>query len=67
MAEYEALVNGMRLALEIEVSNLNVLSDSQLVVHQVRGVYEARDEIMKRYLARVKELQSEFTMKNIPF
>lgn len=51
MAEYEALVNGMRLALEIEVSILNVLSDSQLVVHQVRGVYEARDEIMKQYLA----------------
>lgn len=66
MAEYEALINGMQLALRIGVSDLNVLSDSQLVTNQVRGIYEARDEIMKRYLARVREPQYEFKSKNIP-
>lgn len=66
MAEYEALVNGMWLALEIWVNDLNVLSDLQLVVNQVRGVYEAWDETMKWYLAQVRELQYEFIMKNIP-
>lgn len=38
MAEYEALVNGMWLALEMEVNNLNILNDSQLVLNQVWGV-----------------------------
>ena len=37
-AEYEALINGLQLALEIKVENLNIFSDSSLVVFQVRGI-----------------------------
>lgn len=47
MVEYEALINGMQLALRTGVSDLNILRDSQLVVNQVRGIYKARDETMK--------------------
>ena len=36
-AEYEALINGLQLALEMKVENLNVFSDSSLVVFQVNG------------------------------
>ena len=33
MAEYEALVNGMLVALEVGVTDLEVNSDSQLVIN----------------------------------
>ncbi|KAK1404815.1 hypothetical protein POM88_004420 [Heracleum sosnowskyi] len=39
-AEYEALINGLKLALEMNVKNLVVFSDSKLVIQQLdlRGV-----------------------------
>ncbi|XP_074359580.1 uncharacterized protein LOC141698888 [Apium graveolens] len=36
-AEYEALINGLKLALEVGAVNLIVRSDSELVVNQVNG------------------------------
>lgn len=66
MTEYKALINGMKLAMGIGVSDLKVLSDWQLVVNQIRGIYEAWDETMKQYLVRVQELQHEFELKGIP-
>lgn len=36
-AEYEALIIGMKLALEMKVDNISVHSDSMLVVSQVNG------------------------------
>lgn len=47
MAKLEALINGMQLVLETRVNDLKVLCDSRLVVNQIKGIYEARDETMK--------------------
>ena len=41
-AEYEALINGLQLALEMKVEKLNMFSDSSLVVFQVNGGYQTR-------------------------
>jgi len=38
-AEYEALLEGMRLAIEVEVKDLEAKSDSQLVFGQVTGSF----------------------------
>ncbi|XP_077237287.1 uncharacterized protein LOC143878960 [Tasmannia lanceolata] len=54
-AEYEALLAGLSLATELGAGKLRVYSDSQLVVNQVNGAYEARGLRMKRYLQKVKE------------
>ena len=43
-AEYEALIAGLGLAQALQIGNLEVSSDSQLVVNQVKGDYECRDE-----------------------
>ena len=40
--EYEALINSLQLALEMKVENLNVFSDSSLVVFQVNGGFQTR-------------------------
>ncbi|KAK3027091.1 hypothetical protein RJ639_040923 [Escallonia herrerae] len=45
-AEYEALLAGIRLAHSLKVDSLSAHSDSQLVVNQILGEYEARDERM---------------------
>ena len=56
-AEYEALVSGLKLAKELRIQNLLVHMDSNLVVQQVKGEYEAKEPSLQFYLARVKELQ----------
>ena len=45
-AEYEALLVGLRLAKELQVDSLMVYSDSKLVVSQVSGEFQARDNRM---------------------
>lgn len=59
-AEYEALITGIELAQRCGTSSLRVFSDSQLIVNQVLGTYEAKEDPMKKYLARVTELKSQF-------
>ncbi|GJU92860.1 reverse transcriptase domain-containing protein [Tanacetum coccineum] len=59
-AEYEALVAGLELAIQMEAQLLNVYTYSLLITNQVKGLYEAREEIMKRYLSKVQELQMHF-------
>ncbi|XP_064944556.1 uncharacterized protein LOC135596437 [Musa acuminata AAA Group] len=49
-AEYEALLHGLRLALELHVGDLEVFSDSQLVTGHINGSCEARDPTMISYL-----------------
>ena len=51
--EYEVLPTVARV---IEVKTFIVQADSQLVVSQVRGDYEVKEERMQNYLKIVKEL-----------
>ncbi|WOH00585.1 hypothetical protein DCAR_0519954 [Daucus carota subsp. sativus] len=53
-AEYEALIAGLGLARTLRVKNLKVCGDSRLVVSQVNGEFEAREETMLKYLRIVK-------------
>ena len=53
-AEYEALLAGMRVATALEADQIDVFSDSQLVVNQKHDEYEAKEEGMAVYLVIVK-------------
>ncbi|KAK6119715.1 hypothetical protein DH2020_046534 [Rehmannia glutinosa] len=57
-AEYEALVDGMKLALAAGARSLVVHSDSQLVVNQMEGTYEAKDEKMNSAADHLAKLAS---------
>ncbi|XP_059627710.1 uncharacterized protein LOC132270548 [Cornus florida] len=59
-AEYEALIAGLKVENALGVEQLKVYTDSQLVAGQVQAEYEARDEKMKSYLQKVKELKNHF-------
>ena len=49
-AEYEALIAGLRLAREMGIKQVKVYSDSQMVINQVNGDYQAKGKNMATYL-----------------
>ena len=68
-AEYEALMMGMLMVQRMGGKSVKVFSNSRLVVGQVKGEFEAKDERMQGYLSQVKCLQSElesFNLLHIP-
>ena len=59
-AEYEALLIGMAMVQRMGGQSIKLFSDSRLVVGQVKGEFEAKDERMQGYLGQVKCLQLQF-------
>ena len=59
-AKYEALLMGMAIVQRMGGKSVKVFSDSRLVIGQVKGEFEAKDERMQGYLSQVKCLQSKF-------
>ena len=54
------LLASLKSALQMQASELMVYSDSQLVVNQVAGIYEAKDDRMAKYQALVREHIKQF-------
>ncbi|XP_071700328.1 uncharacterized protein [Rutidosis leptorrhynchoides] len=59
-AEYKTLLAGLRIAKEMKIVHLQAFVDSQLVVNQVLGIFEARQPIIQLYLSKVRELVESF-------
>ncbi|PKA55140.1 hypothetical protein AXF42_Ash003777 [Apostasia shenzhenica] len=59
-AEYEALIVGLNFALSMTVKRIQVFSDFLLVVNQVNRLFEAKDEVLKKYLQLARSLISQF-------
>ena len=53
-AEYEAIIVELSLAHSMEADQLEIYSDSQLVVKQIEDSYEARGEKMILCLKKVR-------------
>lgn len=60
MAEYEALVLGMKLAIQLKARRLVVFNDSQLVVGQVAQGLEVKEPILQKYSDIVQKLKGKF-------
>jgi ribonuclease HI len=61
VAEYTALLEGLRLAAELGVKRLAVFSDSELMVKQMNGIYRVKNqELLELYReAKARSLQFE--------
>ncbi|XP_026384493.1 uncharacterized protein LOC113280064 [Papaver somniferum] len=57
--EYEAVTQALRIAIEMKLSEVRITSDSQLVVREIEGRYNAVDPVMQRYLKLVKEYSAK--------
>ena len=53
-AEYEAILVGIDLAIFVSLEKIIIQSDSRLVVGQVNGEYETRDQRMAKYVCLIK-------------
>ncbi|KAL0324844.1 UNVERIFIED_CONTAM: hypothetical protein Sradi_5053700 [Sesamum radiatum] len=58
--EYKALMAGMKIAHEAGARHLIAYSNSQLVVEQVEGIYETKEENMIQYMQQIAELRTSF-------
>ena len=58
--EYKAFLKGLELAKSLKAKSILVLGDSQLIMGQVNGMYEAKEERMRKYLNRVMRLMKRF-------
>ncbi|XP_021303780.1 uncharacterized protein LOC110430429 [Sorghum bicolor] len=58
--EYEALVNGFRIAIELRVRRLDVRGDSHLVIDQVMKASSCHDPKMEAYCKEVRKLEDRF-------
>ena len=59
-AEYEALLAGLRVLSNLGAKEVEIYSDSHLVVNQVQGSFEAKDPRMMEYLRLVKKTMDCF-------
>jgi ribonuclease HI len=60
VVEYEALVNGLRITVELGVRRLDARGDSQLVIDQVMKNSHCRNRKMEAYCDEVRRLEDKF-------
>ena len=65
VVEYEALVQGLRKALDLNIKCLEVFRDSQIVSHQVRNSINYTSNHLKNYQQEVWDLMNKFEAFNI--
>jgi ribonuclease HI/uncharacterized small protein (DUF1192 family) len=68
VAEYEALVLGLRAAKEMGIREMAVFGDAELIVQQVKNVYQTKHPRLKNYRNEVWDLIDSFFLAfNISF
>jgi ribonuclease HI len=69
VAEYRALLLGLRSASELGADELELIGDSELVVKQIQGLYKVKHAAMKPlYLEAMQALRgfSSWSIKSVP-
>ena len=56
VAEYSALIAGLQAALERGVGEVEVVSDSELLVKQMRGEYKVKNEALRELVDEAEAL-----------
>jgi ribonuclease HI len=65
IAEYEALLQGLRKSLDMHIQNLIVFGDSEIVVRKVRNSIHCLSPHLKCYQSKVWSLINKFSAFNI--
>jgi probable phosphoglycerate mutase len=59
VAEYSGLIAGLEKALELGLREVDVVSDSELMVKQMRGEYRVKNETLRELSVRAARLARE--------
>jgi ribonuclease HI len=60
VAEYRALLLGLKYARELGASEIEVIGDSELIAKQVQGIYKVKHEAMKPLHSEAKAALKQF-------
>ena len=69
VAEYQALIIGLQMAIEIGILQLEIFKDSKLVINQISEQYDVKKEDLVPYCKYAKKLIANFeaiTLEHIP-
>jgi ribonuclease HI len=61
-AEYEALLRGLQYLKEAKAISVEIYGDSELVIKQLNGQYECRNDILRNYYEECKEILKSFQL-----
>ena len=61
VAEYEALLHGLRVAKEMNIKQIHCYGDSDLVSQQVSGTWDSQDATMAAYRREVDKVAGFFS------
>jgi ribonuclease HI len=64
-AEYEALIVGLELSLELEIKTVRIFGDSQLIINQITGEYKVLKPELMQYHQRAMELMKRISYASI--
>jgi len=65
IAEYRALILGLKGALECGCLKLEIFLDSELLTRQISGVYKVKNEKLKILMQEVRRLLASFSVVQI--
>lgn len=65
VAEYSALIEGLRRSIELGAKNILVKSDSELMVKQINGQYKVKNEGLKELYTKAISMLKSFTLFKI--
>nr|XP_023915767.1 uncharacterized protein LOC112027322 [Quercus suber] len=69
VAEYQTLIIGLQMAIEMSISQLEIFGDSKLVINQILEQYDVKKEDLIPYCQYAKKLLTNFeviTLEHIP-
>ena len=47
--EYEALLVGLKAAKNMGIDKISVFGDSELIIHQIKNIYQTKQQRLKHY------------------
>ena len=69
VAEYSALILGLKKSLENNIKDLEILLDSELIVRQICGAYRVKNPAMRQLYAEAQKLLGQlnsYKVSHIP-
>jgi ribonuclease HI len=60
IAEYEALLLGLRAAKDMGIDKIVVFGDSELIIHQIKNMYQTKHQRLRQYKNEVWDLVENF-------
>jgi ribonuclease HI len=65
MVEYEALILGLKTLKDLGAKRIVVHGDFELIINQVKGIYQSKDPRMRAYINMVLDVLENFTEYNL--